>query len=157
MVYAPNFIPSTEHVNYAMIPHDALEEPLEMPHLERAFLIKGKGEVSVEKWLPESRSIRAVLKEDDTLFIRTFNFPGWTATVNGQPATIKTGEVLKEINLDLSAGEYQIHLQYLDTPVRQRGERLTKMAFFLLIGILVMGFAGRAFSQKRVSSPPSSL
>jgi hypothetical protein len=152
MVLAPNFIPSTEHVNYAMIPHDAMEEPLEMPHLRPAFLIKGKGEVTVEKWLPESRALRAVVKEDDTLFIRTFNFPGWTATINGEPATLKTGAVLKEINLDLPAGEYRIQLQYLDTPIRQRGEGATKTAFFLFMGILVMGFAGRAFPLKRFSN-----
>jgi hypothetical protein len=153
MVYAPNFIPSTEHVNYAMIPHNALEEPLEMPHLERVMLIKGKGEVTVEKWLPQSRSIRAELQEDDTLFIRTYDFPGWTATVNGQPATIKTGAYLKEINLDLAAGQYQIQLEYLNTPVRQRGEWVTKTAFFIFIVILIIGVGGRAFSRKRLPNP----
>ncbi len=153
MVHAPKFIPSDEHVNYAMIPHDALEEPLEMPHLDRVMLIKGNGEVTVENWLPESRSIRAVLKSDDTLFVRTYNFPGWTATVNGQPAIIKTGAYLKEINLDLAAGEYHIQLEYLNTPVRQRGELVTKVAFFIFIVILMIGFGGRVFSRKRLPNP----
>lgn len=148
MVFAPKFIPSEEHVNYATIPHDAPEDPMDMPHLDRAMLNKNQGEVTVQKWLPESRSIHAVLTGDDTLFIRTFNFPGWTATVNGQLMTIKTGEVLKEINLDLPAGEYQIELNYLNTPVRQRGVRVTQTAFLIICTLLVIGFA-RYLSGKR--------
>lgn len=156
-VYARNFIPSIEHVNYAMIPQDAQVDPNGMAQRERATLIKSKGVVTVEKWLPQSRSLRAVLKEDDTLSIRTFNFPGWAATVNGQPATVKSGEVLKEINLDLSAGEYQIQLEYLDTPVRQRGKWVTIIGSFLFIGVLLIGFAGRVFSGKGFSDPHSSI
>jgi hypothetical protein len=148
MVHAPNFIPSEEHVNYATIPHNAPEDPMDMPHLERVLLNHNNGEVMVEKWLPESRAIRAVLTAEDTLFIRTFNFPGWTATVNGQPATIKTGEVLKEINIDLPAGEYQIELNYLNTPVRQRGVRVSQTAFFILLLLLLSGLARARFFRK---------
>lgn len=152
MVHAPKFIPSEEHVNYATIPHDAPEDPMDMPHLERVMLNRNNGEVKVEKWLPESRSIRAVLTDADTVFIRTFNFPGWTATVNGQPATIKTGEVLKEINLELPAGEYQIELNFLNTPVRQRGERVTQTALLILLVILMGGIARRLFLNRRLSN-----
>jgi len=148
MVFAPKFIPSEEHVNYATIPFQAPDNPLDLPHLERVILNRNNGEVKVEKWLPESRSIRAVLTDQDTLFIRTFNFPGWTATVNGQPMIIKTGEVLKEINLDLPAGEYQIELNYVNTPVRQRGVRVTQTAFLILLVILLSGFARRRFFGK---------
>jgi hypothetical protein len=155
MIHAPNFIPSLEHVNYATVPHEAPEDPMDMPHLERVLLNHNHGEVTVEKWLPESRSIRAVLTAEDTLFIRTFNFPGWTATVNGQPATIKTGDVLKEINLDLAAGEYQIELNYLNTPVRQRGVRSTQLALLILLILLLSGLVRAISLRKRLlNSPP---
>src|SRR5204863_9536006 len=47
MVFAPKFIPSQEHVNYATIPHDAPEDPMDMPHLEKAMLNKNQGEVTI--------------------------------------------------------------------------------------------------------------
>jgi hypothetical protein len=152
MVFSPNFIPSEEHVNFATIPFQAPDNPLDLPHLDRVILNRNHGEVSVEKWLPESRSIRAVLTDQDTLFIRTFNFPGWTATVNGQPMTVKTGEVLKEMNLDLPAGEYQIELNYLNTPVRQRGVRATQTAFLVICILLITGTIRRRFLRKRFAN-----
>jgi hypothetical protein len=152
MVHAPKFIPSQEHVNYATVPQEAPSDPLDLPHLERAILNYNHGEVRVEKWLPESRSIRAVLTDADTLFIRTFNFPGWTATVNGQPATIKTGEVLKEINLDLPAGEYQIELNYRNTAVRQLGVRVSQAALLILLLLLLGGLGRRLYTGKTLSN-----
>jgi hypothetical protein len=149
MVLAPHFIPSQEHVNYATIVHDGPEDPLEMPHLERVMLVKGKGEVAVEKWQPQSRLIRAVLTDSDTLFIRTFNFPGWTATVNGQRVEIKTGEVLKEMNLELPAGESLIKLEYLNTPVRARGELASKLAASIILLLLAIGWIKRRMASKR--------
>lgn len=149
MIYAPDFIPSQEHVNYATIPHDAPEDPREMPRLERAILEGRKGEIEIKQWLPQSRLLRVNLPESDTLFIRTFNFPGWTATVNGQPMAIKTGKILKEIKLELPAGEYEIKLEYLNTPIRQRGELATKAAFLILIIILIIGFVSKMFARTR--------
>jgi hypothetical protein len=152
MVHAPKFIPSQEHVNYATVPQEAPSDPLDLPHLERAILNYNHGEVRVDKWLPESRSIHAVLTDADTLFIRTFNFPGWTATVNGQPATIKTGEVLKEINLDLPAGEYQIELNYGNTAVRQRGVRVSQAALLILLLLLLGGLGWRLYARKALGN-----
>ncbi|MBI3650386.1 MAG: hypothetical protein HY231_04995 [Acidobacteria bacterium] len=154
MIYAPSFVPSPEHVNLAMIPYAAPESPLDFPHLDRALLTQGKGEVEIVKWLPQSRELRVVLSEPDTLFIRTFNFPGWTASVNGQPATLKTGAVLKEINLDLPAGQYDIKLDYLNTPSRQHGERATQIGALLLLLLLGAGVVQHIRSKKIEATKP---
>lgn len=92
---APVFVPEQEHFNDAMIPRSAPSNPRELPRVEKAELVSGSGEISVERWEPQHRIIRAEMKADDRLMIRTFNFPGWTMTVDGQPASVSEGEALR--------------------------------------------------------------
>jgi hypothetical protein len=149
MVHAPVFTPAGEHVNFATIPHDAPAEPLDLPWLDKAMLASGNGEVRVEDWRPEVRRMQVVLREPDVLIIRTFNFPGWSATVDGEPVTIITGEELSEITLDLPAGSHRVDLEFLDTPIRRRAERITLAAFVLLCGLSLVAVFKRSSQQHR--------
>lgn len=91
---APVFVPEPEHINDAMIPRTAPQDPRELPLVEPAELVGRNGEVFVERWDPEHRVIKVNLRSDDRLMIRTFYFPGWTVTVNGQPARFTLGEAI---------------------------------------------------------------
>jgi hypothetical protein len=139
MVYAPLFIPETEHMNFATIPVGAPEDPLEqLPYIDRTAFVSGvlgnsAGEVEVERWLPESRRLRVKIDHPDRLRIRTFNSPGWVAKVDGREIPIITGSKFGEINLDLPPGESQIELEYMDTPVRRTAERITQISFLFLL------------------------
>ncbi len=138
MVYAPLFVPETEHMNFATIPVGAPEDPLEqLPYIEKTALASNEqgSEVLIEKWLPESRRLRVKLDNPDSLQIRTFNSAGWVAKVDGKETPIVTGKKYGEMNLDIPAGEYQIELEYTDTPIRRLAERITQVSF---LGLLMM-------------------
>ena len=92
---APVFVPSLEHVNFATIPRTANEDLFALPVVDPAELVAGKGEVAVERWDPHHRAIRAEMREPDLLMIRTFDFPGWIVTVDGQPAEISHGRAAR--------------------------------------------------------------
>jgi len=92
---APPFEAAKEHVNVAMMPVTAPVEPLELPTVERAELASGQDHVEVEDWRPERRVLRVESSSADKLLIRTFNFPGWSATVDGEPASIVSGDALR--------------------------------------------------------------
>ncbi len=92
---APVFVPEQEHFNDAMIPRSAPSNPRELPQVEKAQLVEGSGEISIERWEPQRRIIRAEMKADDTLMIRAFNFPGWRATVDREPVSVSEGEALR--------------------------------------------------------------
>lgn len=92
---APAFVPEMEHFNDAMIPRSSPSNPRELPQVEKAELVEGSGEISIERWEPQHRIIRADVKADDRLMIRTFNFPGWTSAVDGKPVSISEGEALR--------------------------------------------------------------
>jgi hypothetical protein len=128
MYLAPVFQPSFEHLNLAMIPRTAPGDPLQLPHLDEVDLINGNGSVIVDRWDPESRAFRVELPEADLLMVRTFDFPGWTATVNGVTSEIITGPDLGEIALDLPAGNHMIELEFRNTPARRVGNAISAVS-----------------------------
>jgi hypothetical protein len=137
------FTPETEHFNYAVVPRTAPEDPEELPdasEVSAAELDAGNGTVEVVQWQPEHREVRADLTDEDDLWIRTFNFPGWVATVDGHPAEIKTGEDLGDIMISLASGTHVVLLDYLDTPPRRAGKRMSVLALILLGAMLAAVF-----------------
>lgn len=136
MVYAPAFEPYDEHLNFAMLPHTGPQSPQGLPHLPRAALGAGDGLVEVEYWKPEQRGIVVNLAEPDELSIRTFNFPGWTALVDGRLAEIMTGR-LGNIVIGLPPGSHRVTLEYRDTPARKVGETVTLLAMLILVTAVV--------------------
>jgi hypothetical protein len=140
MIEAAVFEPQPEHFNGATIPSSAPADPSELPgDLPRAALAtEEKGEVVVEEWKPQHRALRVALKDDDELLVRTFNFPGWTATVDGQQVPIKTAEELGDMEIELRAGTHRVTLDFIETPVRRAFRIVTLCSFVFLI---VLGFS----------------
>lgn len=95
MYHGTAFEPEKEHFEYVVIPRSAPRDIHELPKVNKAEFAKGNGQISIERWDPEHRSLQVELTEPDRLLIRTFNFPGWTATIDGKPATIYTGDALR--------------------------------------------------------------
>jgi hypothetical protein len=92
---SPPFVIADEHTNLAMMPKTGPVEPLELPRVERAELASGQGSVQVNDWRPQHRMLNVELSTPDKLLIRTFNFPGWQATVDGVVVPIQSGEALR--------------------------------------------------------------
>ncbi|HSE37326.1 MAG TPA: 6-pyruvoyl-tetrahydropterin synthase-related protein [Blastocatellia bacterium] len=121
MIDAVVFEPEPEHLNWATIPSSAPADPGELPdnapEADLAFAETGK--IVVEEWKPQHRVVRTSLTEDDTLRVRTFNFPGWTASVDGQQVPIRSSEDLGSIEIDLRAGAHRVTLDFIETKPRR--------------------------------------
>jgi 6-pyruvoyl-tetrahydropterin synthase related domain len=92
---SPAFAPAAEHMNLAMQPRSSEVDFLELPIVEPVALASGKGRVSIESWGPEHRSIQVELREPDSMLVRTFNFPGWTAAIDGEIVDIINGRAVR--------------------------------------------------------------
>jgi hypothetical protein len=132
-----SFEPKPEHYNLATLPRGV---PREAPPMDRAQLAAGNGRVTTEYWAPELRRLRVEMEKPDQLQFRTSNFAGWTATVDGGLAEIKEGAV-KNIVIDLPAGEHTVTLELRSTPVRRAGKVITILSLALLF--LIIGAATR--------------
>jgi hypothetical protein len=129
------FEPKPEHYNYATLPRGASRDNPPMPPVK---LASGKGAITVEGWTPEFRQLRAQLDEADQLQFRTRNFAGWTATVDGQVVPIKEGAV-KNILVDLPAGNTRVTLEFRSTPIRRASNWITTVSFAALLSIVIIG------------------
>ncbi len=130
---AQSFEPNLQHYNYATLPRGASREN---PPMEPVQLVAGKGWIKDEWWTPEFRQLRVSLTDADQLQFRTRNFAGWTATVDGQVVPAREGTV-KNILLDVPAGEHRIVLEFRSTPIRRFGNWTTIISFALLLSIIV--------------------
>jgi hypothetical protein len=92
---SPAFASAAEHMNLAMQPRSSQADIFELPIVEPITLAGGKGHFSIEKWEPEHRSIQVELSEPDTMLVRTFNFPGWTAAIDGEVVNIINGRAVR--------------------------------------------------------------
>jgi hypothetical protein len=148
MYYAPFMEASVEHINLALIPRTAYGDPFTLPHLAEADLAEGRGTVEVERWDPEHRTFRVALPEADQLSIRTYNVPGWTATVDDTDTEIVTGARRGEITLLLPAGVHKIKLDYENTPARRAGSILSMLAAVLLLILFTAATVVRRFGLR---------
>jgi len=128
-----SFEPNPEHYNYATLPRGV---PRETPPMDFAQLASGAGRVTIKRWAPELREFRVETEKPDQLQFRTSNFAGWTATVDGKPVEIKEGAV-KNIVIDLPAGEHSVTLELRPTPVRRAGSLVTVLSLALLVSIII--------------------
>jgi hypothetical protein len=148
-ISAPVFVPESEHFNAATLPRTAPADPAELPDdVPPAELAGESGTVTVERWDPEHRRIHVDLPAEDRLLIRTFNFPGWTATVDGKLVDIITDEELGDIGIDLQAGTHEVALDFLDTPVRLNGKRITLFSFGVLLVLWSAPLGGRRLASR---------
>ena len=149
MTNAYVFEPEPEHLNWATIPSSAPADPTELPdEVPQAELATSEnGAVVVEEWKPEHRVLRASLKQDDQLLIRTFNFPGWTAAVDGVQVPIRSSEDLGSIEIEMPAGTHRITLDFLDTKPRRTFRIVSLSALVIVLGL---GAASFVHSKKRI-------
>jgi hypothetical protein len=152
-VSASVFVPESEHWNAATLPRTAPADPTELPEdVPQAELAGENGTVRVERWDPEHRAIHTELGSEDRLLIRTFNFPGWTATVDGRRVEIVMGEELGDIGIDLPPGSHDVTLDFLDTPVRRAGKMITVGSLGLLLALLFAPLGRRAFGSRSAAA-----
>ncbi|MCL5950309.1 MAG: 6-pyruvoyl-tetrahydropterin synthase-related protein [Chloroflexi bacterium] len=78
-----------------------------------------------------------------TLFWRTFYFPGWQATIDGQPAATFASTALGLLTLSVPAGNHRIILSWEDTWPRRVGALLSALGTCALFGLAALAFRRR--------------
>jgi hypothetical protein len=82
---------------------------------ERAFVFSGSQSASVS--------------------MRSFYFPDWRATIDGQPAATFPSTPLGLLTLQVPPGEHRVVISLVDTPARQIGNLLAGLGLILVLGL----------------------
>ncbi len=134
MVRSEAFRPNPAHYNYATLPAQSPRKVPQMP--EAQFAERDAGQIEVLTWQPEYRVLRVQAKQAAQLEVRTTDYPGWTALLDGQAVTIERGAV-GNITLAVPAGEHRVVLDFRSTPLRRASNWLTVVAGLTWFALLI--------------------
>jgi hypothetical protein len=91
--------------------------------------------------------VRLESPEDFTATFDVFDFPGWQATVDGQPATITPSSPYGLITVPVPAGPHTVEIRFGTTPIRAAG------AVISLIGLAVwLVLVARRLTQRATTA-----
>jgi len=100
-------------------------------------ILHGQGKADIVEWKSAERIIEISVNEPLLTKIRTFNFPGWKAYLDGLEVKIQTEKVSGAMLIDVPKGNHILKLKFVDTPIR-RYSKILSLASLLGIGIALI-------------------
>lgn len=98
----------------------------------------------------ETHRFRLDLPVEATLTLNLHYFPGWVASLNGQPLALSPQPETGFISLTIPAGQHQLALNFETTPLRWWANLISILGWLGLIGIII---ANRVRSGKNEVEP----
>ncbi|HEY3175928.1 MAG TPA: 6-pyruvoyl-tetrahydropterin synthase-related protein [Candidatus Polarisedimenticolia bacterium] len=91
---------------------------VEMP---RASFREGTGEVDLTRWDSSRKEMEVRSASGGIVNLRSFWFPGWTGTIDGQPLPLAPSDPDATITFRVPPGSHHVTIHFADTPARRAG------------------------------------
>lgn len=104
--------------------------------LQKAIALDGNATVTMLRHGGSSDEIRVDASTPARIMFYTRYFPGWTATVDGQPLSIEPYGEQGLILAQVPAGSHIVKIRFEDTPVRQIAALVSAISLFIALGML---------------------
>ena len=108
--------------------------------LRRAAISSGDGRIISQGATATSAYARVEAQSEIRLRLYTYYFPGWRATIDGQPVFIAPEPPNGVIEFDVPPGEHLVQLRFGPTPLRRLAAAITAAAL-VVTGVLFVGQA----------------
>ncbi|MBI3654735.1 MAG: glycosyltransferase family 39 protein [Acidobacteria bacterium] len=128
--------------------------PQELPQTEAVVLQPKSGESEIVRWEPTRREVLVQVSTPVTVRLKTYNFLGWSARLDGQPVTLASDPDGVQF-VAVPAGEHRLEVSFGNTAARTLGASITGFAALLIVGLWVRG--QRARWQGRRASPAEQV
>jgi hypothetical protein len=102
---------------------------------EKVIIKVGEGKAHIKTWKSAERVFEIESQEPLTLRMKTFNFPGWRAYVDGANKELKTEENTGAMIIDMPAGHHFLKFIFEDTPIRYYSKWIS---FFSLVSVVTI-------------------
>ena len=99
---------------------------------EAGYTIQDGGSARVVSWKSVERVVDVKAEKPVVVRFRTFNFPGWSAYLDGARAEISEETDTRAIMVHVPPGNHRLELLFKDTPVRCYGKLISLVSFILL-------------------------
>lgn len=138
---SPDMVRAPTHVDGIFYPHGALP-PYQLYNTPNAVMMSGRGDARVLDWGPLRRRVQVNVEQAGLLRLRTYNFAGWTARINGSPAEIQS-DLQGAQSFDLQPGRYDVEVVWGGTATRTAGALISGLALLLAAGLLLVDLWAR--------------
>jgi hypothetical protein len=134
----PTLKPPPNYLESGFIPKGAAE-PKDLPQTPQVMVRSGYAILQTVDWGPMERNLEVMVGDPALLRFKTYNFPGWTARIDGKPVEIMTDNYGAQM-LFVELGTHKINLSFTNTPPRNYGAVVSSVALVILCGLIVFGY-----------------
>jgi len=139
---SPTYKPPAVYVDSGFTPKGSTP-PDRLPDVPLVRLEPGKGTSEIIRWDPQLRVVKVACESPGYLRLKTYNYPGWTAKVDGRPNEIKT-DLYGAQMIEVSAGEHTVEIAFVNTPPRTLGAIISGIALLAMAGLALAGSVRRS-------------
>jgi hypothetical protein len=133
----PVFNPPPGYVESGFIPRGATD-PHSLPETAQVMIQPPSGTAEISRWDPVNREIVVKVSEPSQIRLKTYNFRGWVARVDGQRTPILSDpDGVQQI--DVPAGIHDVQVSFDTTGPRVAGTVLSAIGFLVVIGLTFKG------------------
>jgi hypothetical protein len=115
--------------------------------LQKATLLAGSGQVETLRVGGASVVASVDAAGPATVLFYTYDFPGWHATLDGQPIDHRAEPPYGLIAVDVPAGQHQVAIRHGTTPVRTAGTAISLVSLATVIVLFWLDSRRRTNSQ----------
>ena len=109
-------------------------DPHALPDTPQVTIQPEGGASEVMLWQPYHRQIGVKVEESSRVRLKTYNFPGWIARVDGEPTPMISDEDGVQV-VEVSSGVHLIEVSFVNTPIRTVGALLSALGLLVAIGL----------------------
>jgi hypothetical protein len=139
----PIMIPPANYSDAGFTPLGSTD-PQVMPDTELALIEPRTGGVEVLSWEPERREVAVSVREPSEVRLRTYNFRGWTASIDGQTTPISKDADGAQL-ISVPPGKHLIEVRLASTPPQKIGTTLFGFGLGAIAGLAMADY----FSRRR--------
>jgi 6-pyruvoyl-tetrahydropterin synthase related domain len=141
-------------VDAGFTPRDSTR-PEELTDTPAVVITPEGGAASVLQWLPTYREITVRVDQPSLIRMKTYNFPGWRARIDGQIVPMLSDKDGVQ-QVDVPTGVHTVEASFENTPPRTAGTVLSAVGLLVVFGLgLADGLKDRRV--KRVTDEQSAL
>ena len=147
-----DFTPADSYIESSLTPRDATH-PEQLPDTPLVMIEPAGGTSDIVAWKPHRREIRVRVEQASRVRLKTYNFAGWTAWLDGaRVPLISDADGIQVV--EVPAGMHTIEVGFQNTAPRWAGTLISGLGFLTVFAlILVNPVERRARRGGRASSP----
>jgi hypothetical protein len=140
-LHQPNLTRVPFYADGIFYPHGATP-PYELSDSPKAMLVSGQGRATVVRWEAIRREVQVVAEQAAVVRLRSYNFPGWTGSVDGRPVAIESDKDGVQ-TVAVPPGNHRVEVRLHRTSIQATGGAISALGVFSIFGLLAVDYRYR--------------